>query len=97
MALVLWAVFENVYEQTGVAQVPRVVQRWAAPSAQRPPWTYGCLAKLHSVVGCEPFVQNAVEEGWDQPAPYQVELEDGTLIFAPIDEDWVIRKQLKTA
>ena len=35
-----------------------------------------------------------VEEGWDQPAPYQVELEDGTLIFAPIDEDWVIRKQL---
>ncbi len=38
-----------------------------------------------------------VEEGWDQPAPYQVELEDGTLIFAPIDEDWVIRKQLKAS
>ena len=34
------------------------------------------------------------EEGWDRPAPYQVELADGTRIFAPIDEDWVIRKQL---
>lgn len=36
-----------------------------------------------------------VEDGWDAPAPYQVELDDGTLIFAPLDEDWVVRKQLK--
>ena len=36
-----------------------------------------------------------LEAGWEQPAPYQVELADGTRIFAPIDEDFVIRASLR--
>ena len=37
---------------------------------------------------------NYIEEGWDAPVPYQVELGDGTLIFAPADSDEVIRASL---
>ena len=36
----------------------------------------------------------AVSEALTRGGAGSVELEDGTLIFAPIDEDWVIRKQL---
>jgi hypothetical protein len=36
------------------------------------------------------------EAGWapEEVAPYQVKLEDGSLIFAPHDEDEVIRRPL---
>jgi len=34
------------------------------------------------------------EEGWKQPAPYQIKLDDGRLIFAPLDEDSVVREPL---
>ena len=42
------------------------------------------------------YAHDYFEEGMAAPAPYQVELDDGTLIFAPLDEDFVIRASLKT-
>ena len=34
------------------------------------------------------------EQGMQAAAPYQVRLDDSTLIFAPLDEDFVIRAPL---
>ena len=58
-------------------------------------------SKVECNLGPEQWIEGTVvahdyiEDGWDKPAPYQVQLKDGTLIFAPIDEDWVIRASLK--
>ena len=41
---------------------------------------------------CTIVALDYMEEGLVRPAPYQVHLEDGSLIYAPIDQDWMIRK-----
>ena len=46
-------------------------------------WTAGTVVKLFYVQSTFPA---------NQCAPYQIKLEDGRLIFAPSDEDRVIRK-----
>jgi len=74
------------------------------PDLDLPPRRFAVGAPVHAMTGDGPLPGgwspgtvvglNYREPGWpaDQVAPYQIELADGTLIFAPIDEDRIVRR-----
>ena len=69
----------------------------AREAASRPPLRFDVGAEVECNFGGGEWKRGTVvahhylEQGWERPAPYQVQLADGVLIFAPEDRDDVVR------
>ena len=66
-------------------------ERLAAEAANRVPLRFAVGTEVECNLGAGGWQRGAIvahyylEEGWEEPAPYQAQLADGTLIFVPAD------------